>query len=43
MIILPESMDNLLANVLGVAQLRNLRVAETEKVRPRDLLLQQRH
>jgi 2,3-bisphosphoglycerate-independent phosphoglycerate mutase len=31
MIILPESMDNLLANVLGVAQLRNLRVAETEK------------
>lgn len=31
MVILPESMDNLLANVLGVAQLRNLRVAETEK------------
>lgn len=26
-----ESMDNLLANVLGVAGLRNLRVAETEK------------
>ena len=31
MVILPESMDNLLANVLGVAQMRNLRVAETEK------------
>ena len=31
MIILPESMDNLLANVLGKANLRNLRVAETEK------------
>ena len=31
LIILPESMDNLLANVLGQAQLRNLRVAETEK------------
>ncbi len=31
LIILPESMDNLLANVLGSAQLRNLRVAETEK------------
>jgi 2,3-bisphosphoglycerate-independent phosphoglycerate mutase len=31
MIILPESMDNLLANILGNAQLRNLRVAETEK------------
>jgi 2,3-bisphosphoglycerate-independent phosphoglycerate mutase len=31
MAILPESMDNLLANVLGNAQLRNLRVAETEK------------
>ncbi len=31
MIILPESMDNLLANVLGRANLRNLRVAETEK------------
>jgi 2,3-bisphosphoglycerate-independent phosphoglycerate mutase len=31
MVILPESMDNLLANVLGNAQLRNLRVAETEK------------
>jgi 2,3-bisphosphoglycerate-independent phosphoglycerate mutase len=31
-IVIPaESMDNLLANVLGVAQLRNLRVAETEK------------
>ena len=26
-----ESMDNLLANVMGVAALRNLRVAETEK------------
>ena len=31
LVILPESMDNLLANVLGNAQLRNLRVAETEK------------
>ena len=30
-VIPPESMDNLLANVLGVAKLRNLRVAETEK------------
>jgi 2,3-bisphosphoglycerate-independent phosphoglycerate mutase len=27
----PESMDNLLANVMAVADLRNLRVAETEK------------
>ena len=31
LVILPESMDNLLANVLGSAQMRNLRVAETEK------------
>jgi 2,3-bisphosphoglycerate-independent phosphoglycerate mutase len=31
LVILPESMDNLLANVMGNAQLRNLRVAETEK------------
>jgi 2,3-bisphosphoglycerate-independent phosphoglycerate mutase len=31
MVILPESMENLLANLLGQAQLRNLRVAETEK------------
>jgi len=31
MVIPPESMDNLLANVMGVAGLRNLRVAETEK------------
>uniref|UniRef100_E6QHS4 phosphoglycerate mutase (2,3-diphosphoglycerate-independent) n=1 Tax=mine drainage metagenome TaxID=410659 RepID=E6QHS4_9ZZZZ len=31
LVILPESMDNLLANVLGAAQMRNLRVAETEK------------
>ncbi len=31
MVILPESMENLLANVLAEAQLRNLRVAETEK------------
>jgi 2,3-bisphosphoglycerate-independent phosphoglycerate mutase len=31
MIILPESMDNLLANMLAQANLRNLRVAETEK------------
>ena len=31
LVIFPESMDNLLANVLGNAQLRNLRVAETEK------------
>ena len=31
-IVIPaESMDNLLANVMGVANLRNLRVAETEK------------
>ncbi|NUQ29447.1 MAG: 2,3-bisphosphoglycerate-independent phosphoglycerate mutase [Acidobacteriaceae bacterium] len=31
MYLLPESMDNLLANVMGNAELRNLRVAETEK------------
>ena len=31
LVILPESMDNILANILGNAQLRNLRVAETEK------------
>lgn len=31
MVIPPESMDNLLANVMGVHSLRNLRVAETEK------------
>jgi len=31
MIILPESMDNILANVMAQANLRNLRVAETEK------------
>jgi len=31
MIILPESMDNILANILTQNQLRNLRVAETEK------------
>ncbi len=31
MVIPPESMDNLLANVLSVHELRNLRVAETEK------------
>ncbi len=31
MILLPESMENLLANRLADAQLRNLRVAETEK------------
>jgi 2,3-bisphosphoglycerate-independent phosphoglycerate mutase len=31
MIILPESMDNILANILSGHQLRNLRVAETEK------------
>jgi len=31
LVILPESMDNILANILGQAQLRNLRVAETEK------------
>ena len=31
MVIPPESMDNLLANVLGTQELRNLRVAETEK------------
>jgi len=30
-VIPPESMDNLLANVMGVHDLRNLRVAETEK------------
>ncbi len=30
-VIPPESMDNLLANVMAVAELRNLRVAETEK------------
>ena len=31
MIILPESMDNILANILSAHSLRNLRVAETEK------------
>jgi 2,3-bisphosphoglycerate-independent phosphoglycerate mutase len=31
MVIPPESMDNLLANVMGKHELRNLRVAETEK------------
>jgi 2,3-bisphosphoglycerate-independent phosphoglycerate mutase len=31
LIILPESMDNILANVLAAHHLRNLRVAETEK------------
>ncbi len=31
MVILPESMDNILANVLTQHKLRNLRVAETEK------------
>jgi 2,3-bisphosphoglycerate-independent phosphoglycerate mutase len=31
MVIPPESMDNLLANVMSMAELRNLRVAETEK------------
>jgi len=31
MVILPESMENLLANLLAQANLRNLRVAETEK------------
>lgn len=30
-VIPPESMDNLLANVMSLADLRNLRVAETEK------------
>jgi 2,3-bisphosphoglycerate-independent phosphoglycerate mutase len=30
-IIPPESMDNILANVLAAHHLRNLRVAETEK------------
>jgi 2,3-bisphosphoglycerate-independent phosphoglycerate mutase len=31
MVILPESMENLLANLLAQANLRNLRIAETEK------------
>jgi 2,3-bisphosphoglycerate-independent phosphoglycerate mutase len=31
MIILPEAMENLLANMMAQAQLRNLRIAETEK------------
>ena len=31
MIILPESMENILANLLAQANLRNLRIAETEK------------
>ena len=31
MVIQPESMDNLLANMMAKAELRNLRVAETEK------------
>ncbi len=31
LVILPESMDNILANLLSAHQLRNLRVAETEK------------
>src|SRR6202045_4588351 len=30
-VILPESMDNILANIMGQASLKNLRVAETEK------------
>jgi 2,3-bisphosphoglycerate-independent phosphoglycerate mutase len=30
-VILPESMDNILANILSAHHLRNLRVAETEK------------
>src|SRR5450631_272813 len=30
-VIPPESMDNILANIMGQASLRNLRVAETEK------------
>src|SRR5258708_22863999 len=30
-VIPPESLDNILANVMGQANLRNLRVAETEK------------
>jgi 2,3-bisphosphoglycerate-independent phosphoglycerate mutase len=31
LVILPQSMDNILANILSAHQLRNLRVAETEK------------
>jgi 2,3-bisphosphoglycerate-independent phosphoglycerate mutase len=31
MVILPESMENLLANIMAQANLRNLRLAETEK------------
>ena len=31
LVILPESMDNILANILSAHHLRNLRVAETEK------------
>jgi 2,3-bisphosphoglycerate-independent phosphoglycerate mutase len=31
LVILPESMDNILANILSAHKLRNLRVAETEK------------
>jgi 2,3-bisphosphoglycerate-independent phosphoglycerate mutase len=31
MVILPESMDNILANLLAQANLRNMRIAETEK------------
>ena len=31
MVILPESMENILANLLAQANLRNLRIAETEK------------
>ena len=31
LVILPESMDNILANILSAHSLRNLRVAETEK------------
>jgi 2,3-bisphosphoglycerate-independent phosphoglycerate mutase len=31
MVVPPESLDNILANVMGQANLRNLRVAETEK------------
>ena len=31
LVIPPESMDNILANVLAAHNLRNLRVAETEK------------
>ena len=43
LVILPESMDNILANILSQNQLRNLRVAETEKFAHVTYFFQWRH